>query len=132
MRLEQLLRIGSLMLALALAGSTAGFAQALTGRAEYINSCAPCHGLTAHGDGPIAGYLKNKPTDLTLLAHYNHGVFPEERIKAMIHGVNVTGPHGAREMPVWGREFVSEGSSTEQAQARMKALVDFLKAIQEK
>jgi hypothetical protein len=132
MRLEQVLRIGSLMLVLALAGSTAGFAQALTGRDEYLNSCQACHGRTAHGDGPIAGFLRIKPTDLTLLARNNHGVFPEGKIRAMIDGRNVTGPHGAREMPVWGREFVSEGSSTEQANARIKALIDFLKAIQEK
>jgi mono/diheme cytochrome c family protein len=132
MRLDQILRIGSLTLVFAMAVSTAVFAQALTGRDEYLSSCGACHGRTAQGDGPLAEYFRNKPTNLTLLAHYNHGVFPEGRIRAMIDGRSVTGPHGAREMPVWGREFVGEGSSTAQAQARMKALVDFLKAIQEK
>jgi mono/diheme cytochrome c family protein len=124
--------IWSLTLTMTLALPTAVFAQALTGREVFLDSCAPCHGSTAHGDGPIAGHLTNKPTDLTLLAHYNHGVFPEAKVSAMINGTNVTGPHGAREMPVWGREFVSQGSSPEQAQARIKALIDFLKAIQEK
>jgi mono/diheme cytochrome c family protein len=132
MRLEQFLRISSLTLAFALTVSTAGFPQALTGREVYLDSCEACHGRTAHGDGPIAEFLNHKPTDLTLLAHYNHGVFPEAKVSAMINGSNVTGPHGAREMPVWGREFVSAGSSPEQAQARIKALIDFLKAIQEK
>lgn len=132
MRLEQFLRIGSLALVLALAGSSAAFAQALAGRDEYLSSCGACHGRTAQGDGPLAEYFRNKPTNLALLAHYNHGVFPEAKVSAMINGTNVTGPHGAREMPVWGREFVSQGSSPAQAQARIKALIDFLKAIQEK
>ena len=132
MRLERFLRISSLVVAFALAISSAGYAQALTGREEFLDSCAPCHGRTAHGDGPIAGYLNNKPTDLTLLSHYNHGVFPEEKVRSMIDGTKVTGPHGAREMPVWGREFVSQGRTPEQANARIKALIDFLKAIQEK
>ena len=80
----------------------------------------------------MAHYLKYKPTDLTELARNNHGVFPEKQVKAIIDATKVVGSHGAREMPVWGREFVSEGSSPEQAQARMKALVDYLKSIQEK
>jgi len=129
---QRLSLIWSATLAAILALPAAGFTQALTGREVFLDSCAPCHGRTAHGDGPIAAFLKNKPTDLTLLAHYNHGVFPEAKVSAMINGTNVTGPHGAREMPVWGREFVSEGSSPEKAQARIKALIDFLKAIQEK
>ena len=66
-------------------------------------------GTDGHGDGVMAHYLKYKPTDLTALARNNHGVFPEKQVKAIIDGTKVVGPHGGREMPVWGREFVSEG-----------------------
>jgi len=137
-QLEQLCLVGSLTLAIALAAASAGFAQvggattAVSGRGEYDYTCVQCHGTDGHGDGVMAHYLKYKPTDLTALARNNHGVFPEKQVKAIIDGTKVVGSHGAREMPVWGREFVSEGSSPEQAQARMKALVDYLKSIQEK
>ena len=79
----------------------------------------------------IAGKLWNKPTDLTLLAHYNHGVFPAGKVTAVVDGTKDVGPHGAREMPIWGREFTSLGSSPEQAKARIKALVDYIKSKQE-
>jgi len=80
----------------------------------------------------MAHYLKYKPTDLTALARNNHGVFPEKQITAIIDGTKVVGAHGAREMPVWGREFLNQGSSPEQAQARISALVGYLRSIQEK
>ena len=77
-------------------------------------------------------FLKDSPSDLTALARNNHGVFPEKHIKAVIDGTKEVGPHGTRDMPVWGREFQNEGSSPQQAQARIRALVDYLRSIQEK
>ena len=137
-QLERFCLIGSLTVAMALAASTAGFAQAggattgVSGRGEYDYTCVQCHGPAGRGDGVMAHYLKYKPTDLTALARNNHGVFPEKQIKAIIDGTKVVGAHGAREMPVWGREFLNQGSNPEQAQARISALVGYLKSIQEK
>lgn len=137
-QLERLCLIGSLTLAMALAESTAGFAQfgsatgSVSGRGEYDYTCIQCHGPAGRGDGVMAGDLKHKPTDLTALARNNHGVFPEKQVKAIIYGTKVVSSHGPREMPVWGREFLSQGSNPEQAQARISALVDYLKSIQEK
>lgn len=137
--LEQYFLVAGLTLAMTLATAGAGFAQnagagttAVSGRDEYVYSCANCHGPEGRGDGYIAGFLKRKPADLTALARKNHGAFPEERVQNFIDGTKTTGPHGAREMPVWGREFLKEGSSPEQAKARIKALLDYLKSIQEK
>jgi mono/diheme cytochrome c family protein len=138
-RLEQLCLLASLTLAIAFAATNAGFAQeagggtgAVSGRDEYVSSCGACHGPVGKGDGQVAGFLKYKPADLTALARKNKGVFPEKRLEAFIDGTKMIGPHGAREMPVWGREFLKEGSSPEQAKARITALVDYLKSIQEK
>ena len=47
------------------------------GKAEYLSSCAPCHGADGKGKGPLsANKLKTKPADLTALAKKNNGVFP--------------------------------------------------------
>ncbi|MFK7825955.1 MAG: cytochrome c [Oligoflexales bacterium] len=35
------------------------------GKALFIQSCAPCHGLTGVGDGKQAKFLDAKPADLT-------------------------------------------------------------------
>jgi mono/diheme cytochrome c family protein len=140
-QLERLCLIGSLTVAMALGASAAGFAQlggattGVSGRGEYDYTCAQCHGPGGRGDGVMVHYLKYKPTDLTALARNNHGVFPEKQIRAIIDGTKVVGAHGesgAREMPVWGREFLKQGSSPEQAQARISALVGYIKSIQEK
>lgn len=135
--LKQGCLVAGLTLALALPTARAAWAQgagggALSGREEYVNSCGACHGPDGRGDGVIAGFLKNKPADLTALARKNGGEFPEKKVEAFIDGTQMIGPHGAREMPVWGREFVAEGSSPEQAKARIAALIDYLKSIQEK
>ena len=137
-QLERFCLIGSLTVAMALAASTAGFAQAggattgVSGRGEYDYTCVQCHGPAGRCDGVMAPYLKSTPTDLTELARKKHGVFPEKQIKAIIDGTKEVGPHGTREMPVWGRQFLNQGSSPEQAQARISALVGYLRSIQEK
>ena len=43
------------------------------GEAIYRTHCAACHGLDAEGNGPMAGVLTIKPTDLTALAAENDG-----------------------------------------------------------
>lgn len=34
------------------------------GKNLYANNCAPCHGDSGHGDGPVVHLLKTKPKDL--------------------------------------------------------------------
>ena len=46
------------------------------GKIEYQSNCASCYGMDAKGDGPVGKELKTRPTDLTLLAKKNKGVFP--------------------------------------------------------
>ena len=95
--------------------------------------CAPCHGVTGRGDGPMAGELKDVPPDLTKYAERNRGVFPDKRLREIIDGRGITA-HGNREMPVWGDAFRSakEGLTPEAAQARIDAVVRYLAAIQQR
>lgn len=78
------------------------------GQAEFLNSCAACHGEDGRGRGPIAGDLLKLPADLTLLTRGNDGAFPYYRVFAVIDGRYLVQGHGEREMPVWGRQFIEE------------------------
>ena len=118
--------------------SSASFAQGRVdyGQKAYESSCASCHGVTGKGDGTMRPYLVKAPTDLTTLAKRNGGVFPVQRIWETIDGRSSTeiGPHGAREMPVWGDVFRGEDTQPRDLHARNRiaSLVDYLARMQAK
>src|SRR5579864_3503364 len=58
------------------------------GKMEYQSSCAACHGIDAKGNGPVSKDLKTRPTDLTVLAKNNNGVFPYNAVYEIIDGRN--------------------------------------------
>lgn len=110
--------------------SACGFAQDNdSGKAEYQSSCAACHGMNGKGDGPLSGELRTTPSDLTLLAKNNGGVFPAKVLYEIIDGRKTIRAHGSYEMPVWGNVFSREPKF---AQTRILAIVDYLKIIQVK
>jgi hypothetical protein len=76
--------------------------------AEFRNSCAACHGIDGQGNGPLAVLLKVKPPDLTTLAARNGGKFPFDYVMRIIDGRATVGPHGTREMPVWGDRYIRD------------------------
>jgi mono/diheme cytochrome c family protein len=114
------------------------------GKREYVSKCAACHGLGAKGDGPARAVLKAAPTDLTVLAKKNGGVFPVDRIYAVIDGREAVASHGTREMPIWGQElsdamaefsqYYSGGREEREGyiRARILALIDYLNRLQAK
>jgi hypothetical protein len=75
---------------------------------EFTKSCAPCHGTTGKGDGPIAKSLTKAPADLTKLSQKNGGVFPFSSLYDVIDGRTQVLAHGSREMPVWGDVYTRE------------------------
>jgi cytochrome c len=77
------------------------------GKAEYLTSCAPCHGADGKGTGPLSSRLKTKPGDLTTFAKKNNGVFPLSAVYEAIDGRNATGSHDSREMAIWGCRHTS-------------------------
>jgi mono/diheme cytochrome c family protein len=118
------------------------------GKFEYQSSCAPCHGIDAKGNGPVSSQLKTHPTDLTILAKKNNGVFPLNELYKIIDGREQISSHGTRDMPIWGYRFVppqhfklqkaddyifSPPASPEAVvHSRILAVIDYLSRIQEK
>lgn len=111
------------------------------GRLEYLNSCAPCHGETGKGDGPVANYVGQSFPDLTKLAERHDGRFPVIELFRIIDGRASLAAHGERLMPVWGRRYMTEGtyaelSIPEEARrhivlGRLVELVAYLQGIQD-
>jgi mono/diheme cytochrome c family protein len=101
------------------------------GKTEYRSSCAACHGIDAKGNGPVSKELKTPPTDLTVLAKNNNGVFPYDMVYQVIDGRNSTiSSHGTREMPIWGYRFGPPQAF--RFKNRILAVIEYLKRIQEK
>jgi mono/diheme cytochrome c family protein len=111
-------------------------------RKEFQTLCAPCHGVTGRGNGPVATSLSTPPADLTQISKHNDGTFPRARVFVTIVGVERPAAHGTREMPVWGNIFVGEavgsGVTIEDArraaaevEKRIDGLVAYIESIQE-
>lgn len=112
------------------------------GGAEYMTSCAQCHGAGGKGDGVLAGFLTSTTPDLTRLQADNGGVFPVARIYSIIDGTGASGSHGSAEMPAWGLRY--SVSAPQQlgwdflpsdrdafVRGRILALVEYISTLQE-
>lgn len=98
----------------------------------YRAYCASCHGAYGKGDGPVAPALKAKPSDLTVIAQKNGGVFPTERVRSVIAGDEILLAHGSREMPIWGPIFHQVEWDQDLGAVRLQNLVKYLQSIQQK
>ena len=141
---------------LMMAGLAAGFSGAAEaqpsdiGRSEFLSSCASCHGADGKGKGPVSEQLKVPPSDLTILAKNNNGVFPTNAVYETIYGSKTVPAHGTREMPIWGEQFNPiinlphavdpfywrlagpENSPEVVVRTRILAVIDYLNRIQQK
>ncbi|MBP7573024.1 MAG: c-type cytochrome [Rhodoferax sp.] len=106
------------------------------GKSEFEASCASCHGVSGKGDGTLRPFLVRAPSDLTTLAKRNGSVFPTQRVWEIIDGRGSVeiGPHGSRDMPIWGQIYRSEDTQPYELHVRVRisALLDYLSRIQEK
>jgi mono/diheme cytochrome c family protein len=106
------------------------------GKQEYLVHCATCHGMEGKGDGPMKILLTVVPADLTQLRKKNNGEFPFWRVYKVIDGRDVVRGHGARNMPVWGAEFLYEEGGgyldEDRVIGRILGLVYYLQSIQQK
>jgi mono/diheme cytochrome c family protein len=95
--------VSFLWVCFAAAGQETGY-----GQAEYMNSCAMCHGESGTGDGPLAEDLYKAPADLTRLSQLNGGEFPAWLVFATIDGRHAANQRDYRDMPVWGERFLED------------------------
>ena len=120
------------------------------GKSEFQSSCASCHGADAKGKGPVSDQLKIAPSDLTMLARNNNGVFPTNAVYETINGLKSIPAHGTREMPIWGERFNPivnlphyvdpsywklagpDQSPEVVVRKRIQAVIDYLNRIQQK
>lgn len=97
----------------------------------YKAYCASCHGVDAKGNGPMAGALKARPSDLTRIAIRNNGMFPMQRMQQVIAGEELKpGGHGSRDMPVWGPIFSQVTHDVDLGRVRIDNLARYLRSIQ--
>lgn len=113
-----------------------------TSKREFMNNCAVCHGQSGKGDGKMAEVLKVAPSDLTVLSEKNGGIFPYDRVYAIIDGRESVKGHGDRNMPIWGKAFIDKMAEASEyyfdgtddvevyTRARILKLIDYLSRIQ--
>lgn len=142
MRVKDKAVAACVVLAAASAGAWAQPSSGDLGQLEYEGSCASCHGASGKGDGRMKAYLVKAPSDLTTLSKRYGGAFPTQLVWEVIDGRTSSdiGPHGSREMPVWGSTFRAQalqypGMSAQPewyVRGRIVALLDYLARIQAK
>lgn len=102
----------------------------LAGQDTFAAYCAPCHGRSGAGDGPVAPVLRTRPADLRKLSS-SRGSFPREAILAFITGNGrPIEAHGTSDMPIWGAIFRSLDPSDARVKIRLKNVVDYLESLQ--
>lgn len=104
----------------------------LQGPDLFREYCAPCHGEDGKGNGPVAPALNAKPTDLTLIARKNGGVFPAKVVRGLIAGDELVIAHGSREMPIWGPIFHQVEWDRDYGEIRLENVTKYLESIQQK
>jgi len=104
----------------------------VAGSDSFQRYCATCHGRSGKGDGQVAAALKTRPADLTQLARRNDGLYPAERVRAVVAGYGSALPaHGPSEMPVWGPIFHALDPSDVRVAIRIDNIVEYVGKLQE-
>jgi mono/diheme cytochrome c family protein len=134
--------IGGVMIAVSSLALAAGPAKKTDfGKREYDANCAGCHGVKGKGDGQYKPYLTKTPPDLTVLTKNNKGVFPYDRVYAVIDGRQNVPGHGTQDMPVWGADYLAKSAGDYMdvpydpeiyVRTRILALMDYLERLQVK
>ena len=104
----------------------------LDGAELFKAYCATCHGRSGKGGGPVASVLETPPSDLTVIAKHNGGVFPATRMRAVIAGDELVKAHGTREMPIWGPIFHQVERDQDFGNVRLQNVTRYVESIQEK
>jgi cytochrome c553 len=125
--------IGAVVIAVLLqsgSGAVADEKQDFRSDLLFRSACAPCHGQTGAGDGPVASVIKGGVPRLDDLTKRYSEEFPEDYVRQTIDGRLDLAPHGTPDMPVWGLRFSlnnnAGGLTGKQADASGEAASDML------
>ena len=121
---------GVALISLAAARTQAAGPDPGQGRDLYEQHCTLCHGSNGKGDGPLADELKVRPADLTEISRRRGGKFPDVEVREIIDGRRKVRGHGGGEMPVWGKVFSRSTFGEVEVDAKLDALVAYLRSIQ--
>ena len=121
-------------IAVILIAMSATYAYAQSGQADYRQYCASCHGLNGKGRETWNG---TPVPDLTQLSRKSGGKFSFEDVYRVVDGKSKFPWHQPRpHMPFWGQVFQEEEkngpSAKAKAEARIAAIVDYVRTLQEK
>ena len=100
--------IGTVVIAVVLqsnSGAVADEKQNFRSDVLFRSACAPCHGQTGAGDGPVASVIKGGVPRLDDLTRRYSNEFPADYVRETIDGRLELAPHGMPNMPVWGLRF---------------------------
>lgn len=102
----------------------------------YLQYCASCHGVSAHGDGPAAATLRQAPSDLTRLAGRWGSPLDKERLAAFVDGRQAPRAHGPPDMPVWGEKlYAGERAESPPREAARRGtillILEYLQTLQQ-
>lgn len=130
---EMKFRSGIAAIAAIIIVTYAAHAYAQSGEADYRHYCASCHGLNGKGRGIWNG---TPVPDLTQLRRKNGGKFPFEDVYRVVDGRSKWPWHQRRpDMPYWGQvlqEEEKEPGAKAKVEARIAAIVDYIRSLQEK
>jgi len=106
-----------------------------TGRQDFEQLCASCHGADGKGKG-ILSEEANAP-DLTQISKRNGGQYPLETVYRIVDGREMTESHKRFAMPFWGKYLQKPGSesapaSDAEVKQRIRDVVRYVKTLQEK
>lgn len=107
-----------------------------TGEAEYLRSCAVCHGEDGRSNTPFSDLLTVTAPDLTMLAANNDGIFPMLAVIHLIDGRTGLRAHGS-DMPIWGDRYGDDADLAGQygaeliVRGRVLELAEYLASIQQ-
>ena len=140
MKIYQLIGVSAMIVAATGVTTAVAADKVDLGKREYESNCIACQGKDLKG-GAYVDFLKVTPPDLTLLSKKNGGVFPLERVYAVIDGRQEVKAHGPRDMPIWGRDYqIKAGEHYVDinydpeafVRGRIFALIDYLNRMQAK
>jgi hypothetical protein len=104
-----------------------GYAFGVSGHTLFEQHCVGCHGVDGR---PLAHNQNLPPADLTELKRSNRGIFPAQRVAAIIRsGGELLGHGNGPLLPAWGKVFSSECGPAYSRHAIIE-LKRYLEAIQ--